>query len=694
MTEPRADLLVELGCEELPPKALPVLARAFFDQVRADLGAAGIGFDSGASHCWYTPRRMTLYLGAVADRQPDQVQERLGPARQAAFDAEGRPTPAALGFARSVGRTLEELEWRDAGKGERLFCRLESPGKPLAELIFPILAAALERLPVPRPMRWADHEFSFVRPVHWLVVLHGDQVLDGELYACRAGRETRGHRIHAPEPISLDRAGDYLGRLREARVEADPARRVARIRAQAETAGREAGGETRITDALLEEVSNLLEWPVALGCRFEEAFLDVPQEALIASMEGHQKFFPVLDGQSGRLCPAFVAMANLESQDPAAVREGFERVVRPRLADARFFWEQDLKTPLDERLGQLDNVVFQQKLGTVGDKSRRLASFSEKLAGEFSDASGQAPRAALLAKCDLVTQMVGEFPELQGTMGGHYARAAGEAPEVATAIGEHYLPRHAGDRLPATPAGRLVAVADRMDTLVGIFAAGLRPTGNKDPYALRRAALGVLRILLEAELPVAPDRLIDIAAEGLPDTVDAGPALRAEVREFLIERLRHWLREQGYSANQVHSVLSAPLGSLPDLAARLAATTAFMQRPEAQSLVAANKRIGNILKQQTGEAKAEIDEDRFVSPQERQLFDDVSRVKALVLPRFEQARYDEALAELASLKAPVDAYFDAVMVMDEDLDLRRNRLAQLAELKALFDRVADFSQID
>lgn len=689
-----ADLLVELGCEELPPHALGDLARSFFQQACDGLRDALIDFDATASRYYYTPRRMTLLLAAVADRQPDQRQQRRGPARSAAFDDTGAPTPAARGFARSVGLEVEALQVLSTDKGEWLYCELDIPGKPLKDLIFPVLQQSLERLPVPRPMRWANHEFSFVRPVHWLVALHGDQVLPGELYGCRAGRETRGHRIHGPGPHEIRNPADYVALLREARVEVDQDRRRQTIREAAASAGTTLGGQVRITDALLEEVCNLLEWPVAAACRFEEEFLDVPPEALVASMETHQKFFPVLEPATGALTSGFVAMANLESRDPAAVRAGFERVVRPRLADARFFWNQDLKTPLAGRLAMLDEVVYQERLGTIGDKSRRISNFSAELEEVLGFEDSSAPRAALLCKCDLVTAMVGEFPELQGIMGGYYATASGESAAVAAAIASHYKPRFSGDQVAPDETGRIVGLADRMDTIAGVFAAGLKPSGNKDPFALRRAALGVIRILLEGGYDLPVDRLLEMTARHLEPAIEVDAEILLDVRQFILERLRHFVRDQGFTANQVQSALAAPLTTLPDLLSRLQAVIGFMSQKEAESLVIANKRIGNILKKQDGVISEQIDADLFNSPQEVALFDEVRRVKDIILPHFAEAEYGQALAELARLKGPVDEYFDHVMVMDDDPDIRANRLAQLADLKALFDRVADFSLVD
>jgi len=683
-----ADLLVEIGCEELPPKSLDALRNAFFAEVADGLTKQGFAFDAAASRGFSTPRRLAALFCGVAARQPDQSQERRGPAVSAAFDADGAPTPAALGFARSVGLEVERLDRLETDKGAWLYARVEQPGQPLDDLIFPILEQAIRQLPVPRPMRWADNDFSFVRPVHWLVVMHGSRVIDGSLLGQAAGRLTRGHRVHAPGPHELPDSASYPNVLERARVIADSAQRRERIRQELEATDQ----DVLIDPDLLDEVNNLVEWPVAVACRFEEAFLEVPHAALIASMQDHQKFFPVRDPAiAGQVSNRFVAIANLESRDVGVVREGYERVIRPRLADARFFLEQDQKQPLSAHLSTLDRVVFQQKIGTLGDKSRRIESISRTLGETLNVDPGIAARAGLLAKCDLMTQMVGEFPELQGLMGRYYALHSGEPAEVAQAIGEHYAPAVAGDSLPASEAGRLVGIADRADTLVGIFAAGLRPTGNKDPFALRRAALGLVRILLETELELPLNRLLALAANELSEQLEIAPALLTDVREFVVERLRHYYREQGYGTELVSAVLASDWDTLPDLDQRLKALDTFMGREAATSLAAANKRIGNILRKAEEPIKNKIDADLLKLDEESRLFDEVSQISEEIEPLMEQRDYATSLERLSRLREPVDGFFDAVMVMDEDPALRGNRLALLARLKALFDRIADLS---
>jgi glycyl-tRNA synthetase beta chain len=685
------DLLVELGCEELPPKSLNRLAEAFFKGVCNGLESAEICFDLAASYPLHTPRRLAMHIADVVGRQPDRIQERRGPALAAAFDGKGEPTRAALGFAGSVGRKVSELETLKTDKGEWLYCRVEVPGKSLQELIFPILQSALDKLPVARPMRWGDHDFSFVRPVHWLVVLHGNKVLEGALYGQKAGRKTRGHRFHCPGPHEVAAPSCYEAVLEASRVLVSPSKRRDRIRQLAADAGTRLGGNTRITGSLLEEVCNLVEWPVPVTCEFDAAFLEVPQEALIASMEDHQKFFPVLDSDSGRLTSGFVAMSNLESKDTEAVRDGFERVIRPRLADAQFFWDQDRKDSLESSCKALDGIIFHKNLGTVGDKSKRIGQISEKLA-EFLDADKTiSRRAASLSKCDLVSQMVGEFPELQGTMGAYYARASGEDPAVCSAIEEHYAPRFAGDSLPGTLHGQILALADRLDSLVSIFSIGLQPTGNKDPFALRRAALGVVRILIDKVIEIPLDRLLEVTADSLSGKVDVSPDTLEEVRDFIFDRTRNHLKEQGFSTKLVNSVLAAPLDTLPDLFSRLRALDKFMALPAAESLVAANKRIGNILRKCHETVTGNIDEDILYIAEENALFEEVNRLEKALEPLFNTSEYTPALEELAGLQSSVADFFDNVMVMDENPDIRKNRLALLFRLKSLFDRVADLS---
>ncbi len=690
------DLLIEIGCEELPPKALDTLRKSLFASLCQALENHNITFSRSDSRAWSTPRRLAVFLSEVAAQQPDVDQERRGPAVQAAYDAEGRPTAAAEGFARSVGRPVETLETLKTDKGEWLYCRMLVPGKPLQEVLQAALEQALKQLPVPRPMRWADHDFSFVRPVHWLLVLHGDTLLSVNVLGKQAGRTTLGHRVHGPGPHVLANASEYLETLRRAHVLADQDERRDNIRQ-----GTLAVAPAALIDpTLLQEVTNLVEWPVAIACSFDEAFLQVPHAALIASMQDHQKFFPVqsqgsddAEGPAGNvsISNSFVAIANLDSKDIDAVRCGFERVMRPRLADAQFFFEQDQKISLASYGGQLDRVVYQENIGTLGDKSRRLASLSREIADLIGSDGSVASRAGELAKCDLVTQMVGEFPELQGTMGRFYAALSDEPDDVAVAIGEHYSPRFSGDAIPLSPAGQIVSLADRIDTLVGIFAAGLKPTGNRDPFALRRSALGLVRILLEAKLNLNVDQLMQLGALSLAPRIDVSEKLQTEIRHFINQRAKNHFQALGFTVELINAASSAPWTTFDDLYVRLRALVEFMGSEAGSSLAAANKRIGNILRKAEHDVIGEINEDALLLGEERRLFDELIASESDLVPLLAKGAYDAALGRLAALRTPVDRFFDEVMVMDEDRRTRTNRLALLSRLKQQFDQIADLS---
>lgn len=688
-----ADLLIELGCEELPPKTLPKLAKAFFEGLKSQLAKAQLDFNSEASRFYYTPRRLTLKMSAVAASQPDQTLERRGPALSAAFDAEQKPTPAAIGFARSVGKNVDELETLKVDKGEWLYCRLEKPGQKLQDLLFPMLEKALADLPVAKPMRWASNDFSFIRPVHWLVVMHGSTVLNGALLGLTAGNTTRGHRVHSPGPHEIESVSAYEQLLETARVVLDQDKRRKLIESQANELGKSAGGKALIDPDLLDEVTCLVEWPRSICGSFDKEFLDLPSEALIASMQDHQKFFPVIDVASGKLLARFITVANLDSRDFEAVRKGFERVIKPRLADARFFWDQDNKSPIEGLLTQLNRVVFQKDLGSVHDKSERIAVISKKIAEETGSNIVLAERAASLCKCDLVSHMVGEFPELQGVMGRYYADNSGEDKAVAQAIGEHYLPAYSGDQLPTSAIGQIVSLADRLDTLTGIFAIGLKPTGNKDPFALRRAALGLVRILLDDQLDITLDSALAIAAASMQDQQPVSKQTSQDLRLFILERLKNYLREQGYETSLVNAALDAPLNTLADLLARLDALKEFMNSEVASKLAAANKRIGNILRKSESDISDTIDEDILVIDEEVGLFSEIRRISKELTRLYQDNNYTGALTLLAGLSEKIEAFFEHVMVMDDDPVVRNNRLSLLAELKGMFDRIANLALV-
>ncbi|MDS4029736.1 MAG: glycine--tRNA ligase subunit beta [Candidatus Contendobacter sp.] len=684
------DLLIEIGTEELPPKALSALAEAFEQGIRAGLEKAGLA--TGAIQGFATPRRLAVLLEQLPTRQPDRPLERRGPALSAAFGPDGNPTKAAEGFARSCGVAVADLQRRETDKGAWLVHLSVEPGAATVALIPSIVETALAGLPIPKRMRWGDRDDEFVRPVQWVVLLFGDEVIPATILGVAAGRETHGHRFHRPQPIRLTAPADYARQLTsEGQVIADFAARRAAIRAQAEAVATELRGTAVIKPELLDEVAALVEWPVALAGNFERRFLNVPAEALISTMQDNQRYFPVVDTQ-GRLLPHFITIANLESRDPAQVRAGNERVIRPRFSDAEFFWNQDRKQPLAARMEGLKQMVFQQRLGTLADKSARVATLARFIAGHGHGNADAADRAARLAKCDLLTQMVQEFPELQGVMGRYYALHDQEAPEVAQALEEQYLPRFAGDRLPQTATGRALALAERLDTLIGIFAIGQGPSGTKDPFALRRAALGVLRILIESELDLDLFDLLERAATGFEPAVRADRVVET-VFEFVMDRLRGYYLEQGVRPDTFEAVLDCRPTRPLDFDRRARAVGAFRELPEAASLAAANKRIRNLLKKVETVLPFEVRPDLLVEEAEQALAGRLVELSSEAIPLMEAGLYPEALSRLARLHEPVDAFFDQVLVMAEDPMLRDNRLALLNELSSLFLRVADFSRL-
>jgi len=689
------DFLVELGTEELPPLALPELQRAFaagIEKGLADTGLVHAGLQSFAA-----PRRLAALVRQLVARQPDQQTKRRGPPVNAAFDAAGQPTRAALAFAESCGVALEALARVREGKGEFLFHEGVKPGAPTAALLPAIVQASLDALPIPKRMRWGSREAEFVRPVHWLVMLFGNEVVPARILDTDAGRATYGHRFHAPGALPLAAPADYVGTLRErGYVLADFAERRELIRTQVLERAATLGGRAVAGDALLDEVAALVEWPVAVEGRFEERFLKLPREVLLSTLQEHQRYFAIEDA-AGALTPWFITTSNIESRDPIKVREGNERVVRPRLSDADFFYDQDRKRPLADFAAGLDSVTFQAKLGSVGDKARRIAKLAARLAASSGANPDFVARAALLAKCDLQSAMVGEFPELQGIMGAYYARADGEPAEVASAVREHYLPRGAGDALPTTPTGIAVALADKLDTLAGIFAIGQKPSGTKDPFGLRRAAIGCLRIVLERRLDLD---LRDAIAAALETQPVQSPTAAAELLAFMMERLRAWYLGEGqadganaFTTEMFDAVLAVQTSAPLDFDARLRALAAFQQRPEAASLASANKRIANILRKSEGAAPGAIDPALLRAPPEQALHAALGALADEVRRAVGAREYDGALARLAALRPQIDAFFEDVMVNDPDAALRANRLALVAAVRALFGGVADLSKL-
>ncbi len=687
-----ADLIFELGTEELPPTALKRLSESLRDEFVAGLEQAGLAH--GEVTPYASPRRLALLVRECSLTQPDRKITRRGPALQAAFDADGNPTKAAEGFARSCGTTVESLGRLENDKGAWLVFETVEQGKPAAELLPAIAQNALDRLPIPKRMRWGSSEAQFVRPVHWLLFLHGDQVVPCTLLDAAAGDTTRGHRFHHPQPIVVEEPADYVRLLEEkGKVIAHFDTRLARIREQVEKAAEALGGRADLDPALLEEVTALNEWPVAITGSFEARFLAVPQEALILTMKKNQKYFPLLDAD-GRLMSHFITIANIDSPRPEVIAEGNERVIRPRLADAMFFWEQDGKRRLEDHLESLKAVVFQQQLGSLYDKSARVAGLAAWIADRTGADAELASRAGLLGRCDLMTEMVGEFPEMQGTMGRYQALRDGEPEELAEALEELYLPRFSGDRLPRTATGVAVSLADKADTLVGIFGIGLKPTGDKDPFALRRAGLGLLRILSERSLTIDLLELLEHAASQLQGWLERpAPEVVAEVNAFLMERLKGMLTEQGVEPQRFEAVLAVAPHTLPDFLARVEAVGRFLEMPEADSLAAANKRIRNILRKAEEEIPGQVDATLLQEPAEQALHQALTTKAEAVKPLLEKGDYVTALEELAGLRETVDRFFDEVMVMDENPALRRNRLALLQQLYTLFRQVADISRL-
>ncbi len=693
----RRDFLFELGTEELPPKALPQLERSLREGIAAGLAAAGL--KHGAIESFATPRRLAVRVRRLAARQGDQAIRRRGPPLRAAFDAAGAPTRAAQAFAASCGVTLDALgRERDEKHNEYLWYGGTKTGAATVALLPELVTTALNALPIPKRMRWGAGTAQFVRPVHWLVMLYGAEVVPATILDIVAGRRTRGHRFHAPRELPLRTPAGYEKTLlKRGKVIASFAARRERIAQQVAEAAMQASGQAIISDALLDEVTALVEWPVAVAGRFDERFLALPREVLIATLQDHQRYFAI-ESAAGVLLPWFVTVSNIDSSEPLVVRSGNERVVRPRLADAAFFWEQDRRTPLVAQATALDRVTFQAQLGSIGDKVRRVAALAASLAAPCGASPARVARAALLCKCDLLSAMVREFPELQGVMGAYYARADGEDAEVVTAIREHYLPRTAGDQLPSTPSGMALALADRLDTLAGIFAIGQKPSGTRDPFGLRRAAIGVLRLSRERTLDFDLRALIGqaLATQPVADPPLRAAAVASEIYDYVMERLRAQYLEDaasGVTTELFDAVLATAPRSPLDADARIGALVSFLALPEAASLTAANRRIANILKKSAAGASAALDPALLQAPAEQALYAALSLHRATVQSALARGDYRTAFTVLARLRPEVDAFFDGVMVNDPDARLRDNRLALLHELRELFRRIADLSRL-
>ncbi|EOX3402517.1 glycine--tRNA ligase subunit beta [Vibrio cholerae] len=681
------EFLIELGTEELPPKQLRTLAEAFAANFAAELAAADIAHEGVT---WFaTPRRLALKVANLAESQPNRVVEKRGPAVNVAFDADGKPTKAAEGWARGNGITVEQAERLVTDKGEWLLFKEQVQGQQTASVVVEMAAKALANLPIAKPMRWGDKETQFIRPVKTLTILFGSELIQGEILGVASARTLRGHRFMGEAEFTIESAEQYPAILEErGKVIADYATRKAMIIEGSQQAAQQLGGIADLEDALVEEVTSLVEWPVVMTAKFEEKFLKVPAEALVYTMKGDQKYFPVYDA-SKKLLPNFIFVSNIESKEPRHIVEGNEKVVRPRLADAEFFFNTDRKRPLVDRLPLLENAIFQQQLGTIKDKTDRITELAGYIAEQIGADVEKSKRAGLLAKCDLMTSMVFEFTDTQGVMGMHYARHDGEAEEVAVALNEQYMPRFAGDELPSRGVSAAVAMADKLDTIVGIFGIGQAPKGS-DPFALRRASLGVLRILVEYGYQLD---LVDLIAKAksLFGNRLTNANVEQEVIEFMLGRFPTWYQDAGFSIDIIQAVLARNPTKPADFDQRVKAVSHFRALEEAEALAAANKRVGNILAKYDGELGEEIDLALLQEDAEKALAEAVEIMAEALEPAFATGNYQEALSKLAGLRAPVDAFFDNVMVMADDEALKKNRLTLLNKLRNLFLQIADIS---
>ncbi|PHM25562.1 glycine--tRNA ligase subunit beta [Xenorhabdus ehlersii] len=680
--------LVEIGTEELPPKALRSLAESFAANFEAELNNANLGH--GEVSWFAAPRRLALKVANLAAAQADREVEKRGPAIAQAFDAEGKPTKAAEGWARGCGITVDQAERMVTDKGEWLLYRAQVKGREAKELLADMVSSSLSKLPIPKLMRWGDKQTQFVRPVHTVTMLLGSDVVEGEILGIQSDRIIRGHRFMGEAEFTIENAQQYPAILQKrGRVIADYDARKTMIKHDAEQAAMQLGGVADLSDGLLEEVTSLVEWPVVLTAKFEEKFLQVPAEALVYTMKGDQKYFPVYD-KAGKLMANFIFVTNIESSDPQQIISGNEKVVRPRLADAEFFFKTDRKQRLEDNLPRLETVLFQKQLGTLRDKTDRIQALAGWIAEKIGADVNHATRAGLLSKCDLMTNMVFEFTDTQGVMGMHYARHDGEAEDVALALNEQYQPRFSGDALPSTGVSCAVAIADKMDTLAGIFGIGQHPKGDKDPFALRRAALGVLRIIVEKKLPLDLQTLAEEAVRLYGNKLTNEKAVD-DVVEFMLGRFRAWYQELGYSVDAIQAVLARRPTQPADFDARMKAVTHFRTLDAAVSLAAANKRVSNILAKSEEQLNDTVLASVLKAAEEIQLATHLVVLKEKLAPLFDEGNYQDALVELASLREVVDAFFDNVMVMDEDSQVRVNRLTLLSELRDLFLRVADIS---
>ena len=684
------DFLVELGTEELPPKALETLSISFREGISGGLLDANLDFDS--IETFAAPRRLAVIVRNLQSQQADQEEVLYGPPAKIAFDADGNPTKAALGFAARAGADASELKTApdsDKKNAGKLMLERTIKGKQTTELLAGIVQNSLDKLPIAKRMRWGASRIEFVRPVQWLVMLFGNDVVDAEVLGMKAGNQSKGHRFHAPGQITINNPSEYEAKLREAYVMASFAERGALIEKQVTAEGKKLGGDAIIDADLLDEVTALNEWPVALAGSFDEDFLRVPPEALVSSMKEHQKYFHVM--KDGQLLPNFITIANIESTDPAQVISGNEKVIRPRLADAAFFWDTDRKQPLESRFDKLKSVVWVNGIGTVADKAQRIGKLAGRLADEIGADKALTDRAAQLCKNDLVSNMVYEFADLQGLAGKYYAEHDGEPADVAAAMVEQYMPAFAGDELPTTQTGTLIALADRLDSLVGLFGTGQIPTGSKDPFALRRASLGVLRLLVEKEINIDLGTLIDWTIDSDWATTPKADT-KATLTEYLLDRFSAWYQDENIPTGVFQSVRALGITNALDINRRVQAVHQFNQLDAAEALAAANKRVSNILAKNGGDTvEATVNSDLLQQAEEKTLAQEVAAKQQTLEPLMANSDYSAALNELAGLRTAVDAFFDNVMVMADDDAVKNNRLALLKQLQGLFIGIADIS---
>ena len=681
------NLIVELGTEELPPKALKNLSEAFAQGIMQGLQQNELQYNN--LRALATPRRLAVSVEGLQAQQADKVVEKRGPSVDVAFDADGNPTKAAQGWARSNGIEVSQAQRLKTDKGEWLLHKAEVKGQSIETLLPGIVESALKQLPIPKPMRWGDSDAQFIRPVHNLTMVYGQRLIEGELLETASSRHVSGHRFHSPAGFQLQSADEYESLLEQHHVIADQQRRISIIQKEVARLAEQLGGNVVNDDELVEEVSALVEWPVALHASFDKEFLSVPKEPLIVTMKDDQRYFPVEDKQ-GNLLPAFIFITNIESKDPQQIISGNEKVVRPRLADAQFFFEADKKLTLESRLSKLGAVLFQKQLGTVEDKVRRISALAGKLATQLNASADNAARAGLLCKADLVTEMVLEFPETQGVMGKHYALNDGEPSSVADAIEQHYWPRFSGDTLPQSDVAAAVALADKLDTLVGIFGIGQTPKGDRDPFALRRAALGLIRILVEGNLPLDLKNMIELAQQQFGGLLTNNTVVE-DVFNFVMGRFRPWYQEQGVDVDVIQAVIARAPSRPADFDARIKAITAFKRLDAATSLAEANKRVGNILAKSEVELDGLVNHSLLVEAEEKTLAAKLSETETSSAPEIESGNYEGALNRMALLKDDIDAFFDNVMVNAEDDKIKTNRLNLLHQLRQLFLKVADIS---